>query len=94
MLVLSRKQGETLVIGGNITIKVIQLQGGAVRLGIEAPRDVSVHRAEVHQRLEARAVESRTPEVRGRRALTPRNLAPCDALPGMLSADLAAGPLA
>ena len=50
MLVLSRKLGETLVIGGNITVKVIQVQGGAVRLGIEAPKDVPVHRAEIHQR--------------------------------------------
>jgi carbon storage regulator len=55
MLVLSRKLGETLVIGDNITVKVINVQGNAVRLGIEAPREVSVHRAEIHQRLELAA---------------------------------------
>ena len=55
MLVLSRKLGETLVIGDNITVKVIHVQGNAVRLGIEAPRDVSVHRAEILQRLEMAA---------------------------------------
>ena len=55
MLVLSRKLGETLVIDGNITVKVIQVQGNAVRLGIEAPQQVPVHRAEIHERLEKRA---------------------------------------
>ena len=55
MLVLSRKLGETLVIGDNITVKVIHVQGNAVRLGIEAPKAVSVHRAEVYQRLETEA---------------------------------------
>ena len=55
MLVLSRKLGETLVIGDNITVKVIHVQGNAVRLGIEAPKAVPVHRAEVYQRLETEA---------------------------------------
>jgi carbon storage regulator len=52
MLVLSRKLGETLVIDGNITVKVVHVQGNTVRLGIEAPKAVPVHRAEIHQRLE------------------------------------------
>ena len=52
MLVLSRKLGESLVIGGNVTIKVIQVRGNTIRLGIEAPKDVSVHRREVHERLQ------------------------------------------
>ncbi len=52
MLVLSRKLGETLVIGENVIVKVIHVQGNSVRLGIEAPRSVPVHRAEIHQRLE------------------------------------------
>ena len=51
MLVLSRKLGEKLVIGGNITVKVIQVRGNTVRLGIEAPKEVSVNRHEVHQRM-------------------------------------------
>jgi len=52
MLVLSRKLGEKLVIGGNITVKVIQVRGNTVRLGIEAPKEVSVNRHEVHQRMQ------------------------------------------
>ena len=51
MLVLSRQLGQTVVIGDNIEVKVVGIGGGRVRLGIEAPRQVSVHRQEVHDRI-------------------------------------------
>lgn len=47
MLVLSRKEGERLVIDGNIVVTVVRLAGGKVRLGIEAPAEVSVRREEL-----------------------------------------------
>lgn len=47
MLVLSRKKNEKIVIGNNITIMVIEVRGDRVRLGIEAPQDVPIHRSEV-----------------------------------------------
>jgi len=47
VLILSRKVGETLVIGGNIEITVLGSKGNQVRLGINAPKEVSVHREEV-----------------------------------------------
>jgi len=47
MLILSRKAGQAIVIGDAIRIVVVAVEGGGVRLGIEAPPDVSVHRAEV-----------------------------------------------
>ncbi|WP_146397558.1 carbon storage regulator [Planctomycetes bacterium CA13] len=47
MLVLSRKENDSIVINGNITIVVARIQGGKVRLGIEAPQDVPIHRQEV-----------------------------------------------
>jgi carbon storage regulator len=50
MLVLSRKVDEAIVIDGNVRITVLGLKGDRVRLGIEAPRDVSVDRAEVYER--------------------------------------------
>jgi len=53
MLILTRKEGETITIGEDIQIKVLAVQGGKVRLGIEAPREVSVNREEVLQRGEA-----------------------------------------
>jgi len=48
MLVLSRKRDESVIINDNIKIKVIEIRGGVVRLGIEAPKDINVHREEVY----------------------------------------------
>jgi carbon storage regulator len=50
MLVLTRRQGESIVINGDIQVSVVALQGGKVRIGIEAPDWVTVDRQEVHQR--------------------------------------------
>lgn len=47
MLVLSRKLGEKIVIGDNITITVVDIDRGKIRLGIEAPRDVPIYREEL-----------------------------------------------
>jgi carbon storage regulator len=49
MLVLSRKLGESIVIGSDITITVLEVRGDQIRLGIDAPRSVTVHREEVYQ---------------------------------------------
>ena len=51
MLVLTRKTGEGIIIGDNIKITVIELKGGAVRIGIDAPREMKVHRQEVFDRI-------------------------------------------
>lgn len=48
MLVLSRKENEQIVIGENIVVKIINVKNGRVRLGIEAPRHLPVHRQEVY----------------------------------------------
>ena len=48
MLVLARKRNETIVIGENIIVTVMQIGGDKVRLGIEAPKEVTVHRREVY----------------------------------------------
>lgn len=48
MLVLARKPGETLVIGDNIIITVVEVRGDSVRLSIDAPREVPVYRGEIH----------------------------------------------
>ncbi|MCA9173882.1 MAG: carbon storage regulator CsrA [Planctomycetales bacterium] len=49
MLVLSRKKNESIVINNDITIVVVEIRGDKVRLGVEAPRDVPVHRREVYE---------------------------------------------
>lgn len=51
MLVLSRKKGEFITIGDNIRVCVVEVRGDRVRLGIEAPGDVPVHRAEVWEQV-------------------------------------------
>lgn len=51
MLVLTRKKKESIVIDGRITVTVIQVQGNTIRLGIEAPREISVRRQELAPRL-------------------------------------------
>lgn len=52
MLVLSRKKDEKIVIGDSISIMVIDIRGDKVRLGIEAPREVTVHRQEVYEAIQ------------------------------------------
>ncbi|MEN1956569.1 carbon storage regulator CsrA [Luteimonas changyuni] len=51
MLVLSRQASESLVIGKDIVVTVVSVEGDRVRLGVEAPRDVPVHREEVAERI-------------------------------------------
>ncbi len=57
MLVLSRKKDEKIIIGDNIAIMIVDIQGDKVRLGIEAPREVSVHREEVYQAIQKKQTE-------------------------------------
>lgn len=52
MLILTRRVGETVVVGDNISVTVLGFKGSQVRLGIEAPADVSVHREEIFNRLQ------------------------------------------
>ena len=47
MLVLGRERYETIVIGDNVTVTIVDIKGGTVRLGVEAPKEVPVHRLEV-----------------------------------------------
>jgi carbon storage regulator len=53
MLVLSRSIDEVVVVGSNIKVKVLEINGNQVRLGIEAPRTIAVNREEVQQRIQA-----------------------------------------
>jgi carbon storage regulator len=52
MLILTRRVGETLMIGDSVTVTVLGVKGNQVRVGITAPKDVAVHREEIFQRLQ------------------------------------------
>ncbi|MBK5224907.1 MAG: carbon storage regulator CsrA [Acidimicrobiia bacterium] len=52
MLVLSRRTNESIVIGGDVVVTVLEIKGDQVRLGIRAPRSVTVHREEVHAEIQ------------------------------------------
>jgi len=64
MLILSRKCNEQIVIGDNIVVTVVAIRGGNVRLGIEAPPNVSVHREEVHRAIREGKADTVTPTQR------------------------------
>ncbi len=52
MLILTRRVGETLVIGDDVTVTVLGVKGNQVRLGVNAPRDLPVHREEIYERIQ------------------------------------------
>ena len=51
MLILTRKVGESIMIGESVEVKVLGLRAGQIKIGIEAPKDVQVHREEIYQRI-------------------------------------------
>lgn len=62
MLILTRRVGETLMIGDEVTVTVLGVKGNQVRLGINAPKNVSVHREEIYQRIKAEQAEGQQPK--------------------------------
>ncbi len=62
MLVLTRKKGEKIVIGDNIVLTVVDIKGDQIQLGIEAPRDIPVHREEVYKEIQEENIKARKTE--------------------------------
>ena len=61
MLVLTRRAGESVMIGDDVVITVLEARGDVIRLGIQAPRDVQVHREEVYRELQSANREAASP---------------------------------
>ncbi len=58
MLVLTRKVGEGIIIGDNITVKIIEMKSGGIRVGIDAPRETKIYRQEVYDRIRKENIEA------------------------------------
>lgn len=62
MLILTRRTGETLMIGDDVSVTVLSVKGNQVHLGINAPRDIPVHREEIFRRIHQQGAASQKPD--------------------------------
>jgi len=65
MLILTRKVGETLMIGDEVTVTVLGVKGNQVRIGVNAPKEVSVHREEIYDRIKKEQDYSASYQIEG-----------------------------
>jgi len=59
MLILTRRSGEVLMIGDDVKLTILGIRGGQVRIGIDAPKDVAVHREEIYNRIKSESKEDK-----------------------------------
>jgi carbon storage regulator len=66
MLILTRRVGETLMIGDNVTVTVLGVKGNQVRIGVNAPKEVAVHREEIYERIRREQEEGNSTAASGK----------------------------
>ena len=68
MLILSRRAGETIMVGDEVSITVLGIDGNQVRIGINAPREIAVHREEIYRRIQAEQEDKQDEDSIGNRS--------------------------
>ena len=60
MLILTRRVGESLIIGDHIVINILSVKGNQIRIGVKAPKEISVHREEIYNRIQSEKADDKT----------------------------------